>query len=291
MTDTDSPDTRLKDVQPGQILVDCKLTTITMGELGDRLPQGLADMANTFTLKRPTNKVRRALGAITGQKALAENPGRMICHWLAEAVATLHGETLAGSIAAKALKIAQLPAGDVMYLIFAWKRNASRRGLRIGGAACGACDQKWGDVRVKLDTLEVSVLEAGADPTAVIGLYDPWPWGSDSEVSSVAIRAPIWMDCYWDLSVSGWRNSQLVQSRIFRASIKGVDCAELPGFIPDASLDEMMPDDEELIDEALGQITPTLDMTIEVKCPGCGKVNHTVLDWMAQGFLRGSARV
>ncbi len=288
---TTETDTRLTDVQPGEILVGCKLVTITMGELGDRLPQGIDGLETTFTLKRPNNKVRRALGAITGQIDLKKHPGRMICHWLAEAVATLNGEALTGSAEKKALQIARLPAGDVLYLIFAWKRNASRRGLRIGGAACGACDKEWGDVRVKLDTLEVTRLEAGADSTAVIGLYDPWPWDSDKEVNSVLIRPPIWLDCYWNLSASGWRNAQLVTSQIFRASIKGVDCGELPGFIPDASLDEMLPDDEELLDDALEKITPTLDMTIEVKCPDCGKTNQTALDWMDQGFLRGSARV
>lgn len=282
---------------PGSFRASLSLPETTLAELGDLLPHGLVDGATlhrTFRLRRPTMGLQKQVGALRSDAAAARRPGTMFLRFLALVVESI------GSVDVGALKagpaeelLGRLTVGDTLYLGFAWQRARSPRGMPLGAIDCGGCGQSLSAVRVDVGTLATTHLPvdlAAADlPRAEVALWEPLPRSAGAPVDSVTVRSPAWGLAFGRLGVEGFRNGAAMQSRTFAAAIVGARAGgqELAG-VSEAQLDELLPDDVRLLDDAIASVTPTLDLTVEVACPHCGAVNRDKLDWQTEGFFRAS---
>lgn len=283
----------------GTYRVSYALARRTLGDLGDALPHGLADggeALRTFGLRRPTMGLQKQVGALRQDATLAKRPGALLVRFLARVLSHLGGRDLGSLDDARAAElVGRLTVGDVLFLGFAWQRARHPRGLPLGDVDCGSCGRALGDVRVDLDSLEVTVVDSDRDllrgaPRAVVRLWEPIPLPSGKLVDLVEVRSPAWGAAFGRLAADSFgRNRALMQARTFAASIAGARAGEddLVG-LPESALDELMPDDVKLLDEAIEAVTPSLDLGIEVACPHCGASNRTTLDWQSEAFYSAS---
>lgn len=272
------------------------LRPTSLADLLGNLPHGTLQEGGTpYTFRPPNLGTQKRLGAVAGNVELQKRPGRLAAYWLATALDSLAGEPMSGKADADALRVARLPIGDLLTLMFAWQREAHPEGLALPGSSCGTCGADFGTVRVNLDTLQVNALPEGVGlerrPTALVGLHRGFPFPKDRIVRSVVVRPPAWIDTLWDVGRDGWNNPALIRARMFRAAIAAVDTIPAPS-VPEAALDELWPQDADLLDDAIGQVSPGPDLEVFVDCPspGCGERNRTILDWRTPGFFSSSSR-
>lgn len=288
--------TKIEPAQPGEVHVSYEPTETTMNALGDRLPHGLLTPEGAqrdFEFRPPTMGTRKQLGALKGRKDLSKRPGMFVAYWLAHALRSLCGRDLAAMKEAEAaLLVARLTYGDILYLIFRWQQLGAPDGLELPAEGCGKCGAPFSEVLVDVGTLTVGELPADASqanpPRARLGLTRGFPMGA-LKVSTVLLQPPTWMDTFWVLSTEQWSNTELIRAQLLKASVCGVDAAEVQA-VPMSAIDELWPVDVRAIDEATSRVTPTPDLRIVVPCPECGTPNETALDWRSADFFSGSAR-
>lgn len=274
-----------------------ELINTTMGALEGNLPHGFLTVegrATSFGFRPPTMGTRKRLGAIAGRPKIKRIPGKHVCYWLANALLELAGEDWAAPASPdskeehkRALRVAKLTIGDVLFLMFAWQYHARPKGLPLSADSCGACGQSFHQVLVDLATLECVALpddaSEGNPPVARVALPQGFPH-LDKEVGTVLVAPPKWVDVFWDLPAQQWTNRDLVRAHMIKAEVVGLDTAKL-AILPMEAVDEMWPDDVDAIDGVASMITPSPILEIEVPCPRCQSVNRTVLDWQTPDFF------
>lgn len=288
MTDTAAP-SGLPDTNPGQIVANVELERVTLAELGDVLPAS----RKAYRFHRPNMGTLKRLGQIQGDGDLQKKPGLFVATYLAAALAELGGEDF-GPVerdATRAQKVAQLPAGDVLTLLVAWTHaQHARNGVAFPGAGCGACGAEWKAVRVNLGGLEVLAVPAAHQGPAVarVGLWEGFRvHGKDAQV--VLVQAPTWGESLGALSREAWKNPSAIRAATIQGAIRACDVFPKLGRLGAEALDELMPSDLELLDEALGKITASVSLEIGIECPECGAENRTAMDWKNLGFSGGPA--
>ena len=286
---TDDTGSGIPATDPGQIVTTTELLTTSLGELGQILPCS----RKAYSFHRPNMGTMKRLGQLQADRKLQARPGQFVALYLAAALSELGGEDMGPVKRSPKLaeKIQALPAGDVLTLLIAWThRQHSRKGVELGGGGCGACGALWESLRVNLADLTVHHLGEDADPPmARVGLWEGFPVHG-KEVQTVILQAPTWGGSLGRLAEKAWGNPTAIRASTLQGSIAACDAFPRLGRLGSESLDELMPDDLELLDEALGKITPTIDLSLEVECPACGVENVTALDWKSLGFSGGPAR-
>lgn len=274
---------------PGQIVAGVTLARTTLAELGQVLPASRLP----YRFHRPNMGTLKRLGQIGADQGLKKKPGFYVAAYLAACLAELGGEDF-GPVERddrRAQRVAQLPAGDVLTLLVAWQHaQHERQGVAFGGAGCGACGATWANVRANLGALEVqAVPEDHKGPaSARVGLYEGFRvHGKDAR--AVLLQAPTWGESFGALSREGWANPTAIRAATIQGAIRGVDVMPRLGRLGIEAVDELMPDDLALLDEALGRITASVNLEIEIECPECGAANQTAMDWKNLGFLNGPA--
>lgn len=280
---------------PGEPSPCDELATATLEDLGDVLPHGLAvdgQLERAFVLRRPTMGLQKQVGGLRADATLAKRPGALYLRFLGLVVEQLGTQRLGDLKPGVADELlGRLTIGDVLFLGYAWQRACAPRGLSLGQVDCGGCGSPLGDVRVDPGSLEVTHLPVAQlrPPETALRLYDPIPVGTRTVVA-LRLRPPLWGVAYGRIGPESFANPAAVQARAFVSAVSAALCAdgtEIPG-LTEAALDELMPDDVRAIDAALGALTPTLDLAVEVECPACGKLNRDTLDWRSPGFSRPS---
>jgi len=274
---------------PGEIVTAVELVTMTLDELGDRLPAS----GKLYKFHPPNMGTMRRLGQLQADKALQRRPGHFVTVYLAAALAELDGDDM-GPVERdpkRSHKVGSLPAGDVLTLLVAWTNCQHRKGIKLGGAGCGACGSTWDTIRVKLGELEVMTLAKGQVAEAAVarvGLWDGFKLHG-RDVQTVILAAPTWGETMGSLSREGWANPVAIRASTIQGALRSCDAFPALGRIGIEALDELMPEDLELMDEALGRITPSVSLELSVVCPDCGATNEAGLDWKNLGFSNGPA--
>lgn len=291
MTETDPQASQaFPPTDPGQIVTDLVLERTTLLELGDVLPSS----RQPYRFHRPNMGVLRRLGQLQADAKLKRRPGQFVCNYLAAALAELNGVDFGKGgerTAAQAQAVAELPAGDVLTLLVAWTHaQHARKGVQLGGAGCGACGAPWESVRVQLGELEVLAVpeDYKGPPVARVGLWEGFQLHG-REVRAVLVQAPTWGETLGGLSVEGWANPVAIRAATVQGAIRAADSFPKLGRLGSEALDELMPEDLELLDDALGRITASVSLALVVPCPACGAENQTALDWKNLGFSGGPA--
>ena len=276
--------------EPGEIVTDLELETTTLAELDGVLPSSRL----AYAFHRPDMGTMRRLGQLQADKGLTRRPGQMVAYHLAAALSELGGETM-GPVARDskgAARVSALPVGDVLTLLVAWThRQHTRKGVALGGAGCGACGAEWESIRVQLGELEVSAVPEGyaGTPTARVGLWEGFTvHGKD--VLAVLVQPPTWGESLGGLSAEGWKNPTAIRAATIQGAIRACDAFPRLGRLGVEALDTLMPDDLELLDQALERITASVSLELSITCPACGAENATALDWKNLGFSGGPAR-
>ncbi len=272
---------------------------LRLADLGNKLPSGAftaGARVRTYDFNAPTMGLRKRLGAVASRKDLGNWPGRKIAYWLAVALRELGGVPMATEASGKALdeaalRVAALPAGDVLALVVGWHRATKPSGFPLGTSGCGVCGAAFDKITVDLGDLETEEYPAAADteePIGSVGLIHGFPIAGVT-AKTVAVRPPSWLGTFWRLSVDQWRNDELVKATLVEVAIVANDAVDIPR-VPSASVDEMLPEDVDLIDAALKRLMPSPSLAIEVECPSCGARNATSIDWQDPDFFSGSSR-
>lgn len=301
-------------VEPGTTITAHELVRTTMGELGNNLPHGVLQPGGALTsfgFLPPTMGQKKRLGAVKARKDLRKYPGKLVAYWLAEALAELCGKDMTkGSLDERALQVAKLPVGDVLYLLFAYQRIEKPDGFPLTATGCGVCGASFDSILVDLDSMvafrlprdgdeypeghdqageAMTVATAAEPPTCRVGLVEGFEYPKGKTVHTVLLRPATWLATWWPLGDGQVHNDELLRAKTIRAMIAGVDtCAAK--VVTEAAIDELLPRDVHLIDEGAGLITPTLHLGIEVTCPDCLATNQAVLDWGDPAFFGSSAR-
>lgn len=288
--------TPIPSLEPGEIDTRVELNQTTMGALGDVLPLGLFiddGRHRDLTWHPPTMGTRKRLGGLRGRKDLEGSPGRFVSYWLATALKSIGGLELASmKVERAALLTGQLCVSDVIYAVLRWQVAARPDGLPLRGRGCGVCGASWDQVNVDLASLEVTELPGvdqdgeayGPDhlPVARVGLLRGLPF-QEGTIQTLLLKPPSWVDSMGKLVDRQLSNQALRAALTIRGSICGTDAG--PRTLPLAVLDELWPEDERLIDQALEKIVPTPNLEIAVPCPECGAENADILDWQDPGFF------
>ena len=296
-------------LEPGDIVSSHELVTTSMGGLSGELPHGLLNETGarrSFRFRPPTMGTRKELGAVKVRKDLKSWPGKMTAYWLATALAELCGEAHGENIEDDALRVASLPAGDVLYMIMVWQHHTNPEGLPLVGYDCGRCGERFDNVLVDLSTMTTTRLPRDGDvfpddheregeamapsnrtdpPLARVGLKHGFPFPDGQIVKTVLVKPPTWSDSFWRMSRAQYENSEMITAFTLKATICGVDTCARRG-VTDNAIDNIWPADVALISEAAGRVTPTPDVQILVPCPKCKQENITTLDWMSADFLK-----
>jgi hypothetical protein len=277
------------ETDPGQIVTNVTLERVTLADLGDTLPAS----RKRYRFHKPNLGTLKRLGQLQGDNELNKKPGLFVVTYLAAALAELGGEDFGGveRDAARAQKVAQLPAGDVLTLLVAWTHAQHvKNGVAFPGAGCGACGAEWKAVRVNLGGLEVLSIPADHEGPAGarVGLWEGFTVHG-REARAVLIQAPTWGESLGSLSREAWRNPSAIRAATIQGAIRACDAFPKLGRLGAESLDEFMPADLELLDEALGEITASVSLEIGIQCPDCGADNRTAMDWKNLGFSGGPA--
>lgn len=279
---------------PGKTTHAYDLVKTTIDDLGTALPHGpLTHRPTTVEFHPPTMGVQKRQGALRTRKDLAKRTGKMIPYFLAVAIKSAPGLGLTGDLDKDALAIARLTVGDVLHLLCLWQRVSRPKGLEIGvPGGCTSCGTEIGSVHVDIGTIEVTALPTEASPEnppiARVGLHLGFPLQGKT-VRTVLLKPAAWIDSFWGLTDEQWANPVLWRAASFQGSIIGNDVIDMPK-IPMSALDELMPDDMDLIDEALAEISPTADLSVDVECPECKATVQTAVDWMNPDFFGGGRR-
>lgn len=316
----------MQPAEPGTIHCDLELVLDTMGDMLGTLPHGFLNeegTATTYEFNRPNMKVRRLIGALDLNKKLQRHPGKKTCALLAICLKMLDGKIISDMKAATAeLLISRLTTGDVMYLLFAWQNVMSPDGMMLGAAGCGVCGESFDRISVDLETMDVYRLprigdvyptvygddhpdageahpKAGAamevptlgnPPIARVGLKDGMVHGKDEVILQTLLLKPaLWVDTFYRIGAGQLQNKELIRAYTLQGMIFAALGTPLPR-LPMDTIDELMPWDVEQLDDAGGQITPTLMLRVIVECPkkSCGHHNEHILDWANPVFGGGS---
>ena len=304
-----TPQPEMLPAEPDAIHLSHTLVRDTLGAMAGTLPHGFLkpDGGLTFySFKRPDMHLRTRLGSLKERKDLQQYPGKHTAYWLALALADLDGEALPLKPEQAALKVAQLTVGDILFLLFAWQHQSSRKGLQMSASGCGVCGASFDSIRVDLGTMEVLRAPRAGDTypegheragkpcdlvtpdtplRARVGLYDPMPW-DDAAIQTLLLGPARWIDTFYKLGAGQLRNNDVLKAAIIRAQIVQMLGCPLPRPTSDM-VGRLLPDDVNLIDEAAGQITPSPDLQVEIACPNetCSATNTTVLDWQSPAFF------
>lgn len=288
---------------PGTCEANVELRATTLAELGQDLPHGLWHPQHGYlrsaTFRPPLMGLQKQLGALRTRKDLRNHPGRYAAYYLATAMATLGSVDLAAMKEdARALLVAALPIGDVLYLLLRYQFEVHEDGLRMPGATCGACGHEFERIRMDVATVACSLLPETDRDGQALGLQNPprarvalrrgLPWPKDGRAMTVLVRPVSWLDAHWNLQMSEWLNPGLMAAHLIRAGICGADSAAVPAMLPVDVVDELWPVDHELIDEAMDRITPSPEMRLEVDCPACRKTNEMPINWRDPDFFGSS---
>lgn len=279
---------RVEPLAPGERRAKTNLQTVSLAELGDRLPFGGPE-GRELTLRPPVFGVRKKQGAVKGRKDLQRHPGRLTIAWLLPAIASLQGQPVeAEKEPENALRLSRLSFGDVLYVMMRWQVLSYPEGWPIGDATCGLCGGELRGIRVDLNEIPITALpEDGVEaPTIEVGLRRGFAVGSRGTVKALRLRPPSWTAVY-NLGTEGWANGEVMRSKLLADAICGTDIEGLER-VPEEALDNLWPEDLTILDEALETITPTPDMEIEVDCPHCQGKNSTKIDWKDPGFFSPS---
>lgn len=291
MTTTDPTAPSSPDTAPGEIVTDLELETTTLDELAQVLPGS----RKSYRFHRPTMGTLKLLGQLQADAELKRRPGMFVAHYLSMVLAELGGEDF-GPVArdaGRAVKVGQLPTGDVLTLLVAWTRAQHPRGVELGGAGCGVCGASWASVKVDLGELEVLAVPAAYEgrPCARVGLYDGFPLPGGKLARVVLLEAPNWAESIGQVSREGWENPAAMRAATVQGAIRSTDAMPKVGRLGAEALDELMPDDLGLIDQALGRITASVNLALTVPCPACSAENMTSIPWQNLGFSGGPARL
>lgn len=286
--------------EPGQIVLPegFQLVETTLDECVELPGCGLS-----YSFHRANTGTLRLLGRLKSDKRLQRKPGLYVATYLAACLAELGGESM-GPVAANTKgtqRIMELVHGDVLFLLMAWTHSRhKRRGVPLGVGGCGVCGSEWGQVRVVIGDLKVMAYPRGPEgqvlppPRARVGLWEGFPLtvGSTAmgEVTTVVVEAPKWGPTFGSMAKEAWDNVEAIRAVTAQGSIRAMDANPKLGMIPQATMDLVMEDDLDLVDEAVGQITPSPFMAVEIDCPTCKAPNTAVLDWRNLGFFGGRAR-
>lgn len=273
-----------------------ELGTRTLGEAEGELPLGLFDPeaghVRTFRFNPPIMRTKQALGALKARKDLRKHPAKFISYYLAEALAELGPWDMNADRLKAAARVGRLSFGDTIYLLFAWQSVNRPGGFSLAGSGCGQCGNDFDSVKVDVGSLEVSTLpETDADgnpwnhtnpPLAVVGLKRGAPFGKD-RVETLALTPAPW-SVLWGLGDVAFQNPDLRTALMIKGAGIGNDANDATT-LPKTVVDELWPEDVDAIDNALGLITPTPDLRIEIECPECSARNQDVLDWSRPDFF------
>jgi len=276
---------------PGEIVTDLVLERVSLDELGGVLPAS----RKAYTFHRPNMGTMKRLGQLQADPELKRRPGLWVTFYLAAALQELDGQDMGPPVRDPkgANLVGQLPAGDVLTLLVAWTHaQHARQGVELGGAGCGACGASWASVRVNLGELEVLAVPAGypGRPVARVGLWEGFALHG-KEARALLVEPPTWAESLGALSKEAWENPAAMRAATVQGAIKAADVMPRLGRLGAEALDELMPDDLDLIDQALGRITASVVLELVVPCPECTAENVTVLPWKNLGFSGGPARV
>lgn len=272
---------------PGEIVTSITLEETTLDELDGRLPaSGLA-----FEFHQPNVGTLRRLGSFASDKDLVRRPGQFIAVYLAAALAKL-GDHDMGPVernADAAARVSALPAGDVLTMLVAWTHRKSRSGAPLTGLGCGACGASWPTVRVDLGALPVWRLPAGiVDPVARVGLLEGLEVHG-RRAGVVLVSPPTWGESLANVSREAWANPVAMRAATVQGGIRAVDALPRAARLGAEVVDGLMSEDLDLLDEALGRITASVGLQLEIGCPTCGAANMSALDWASLGFGRSPA--
>jgi len=234
----------------------------------------------------------RRLGQLHADKGLARRPGHFVTVYLAAALAQLGDEDMGGveRDAKRAELVGRLPAGDVLTLLVAWTHaQHARKGINFGAGGCGACGADWPTIRVDLGELEVLALPEGTvAPVARVGLWTGFTLHG-KDVRAVLVAPPTWGESLGGISREGWENPTAMRAATLQGAIRACDAFPKLGRLGIEALDELMPEDVEIIDQALGRITASVSLEVTITCPKCQADNVAALDWKNLGFSGGPA--
>lgn len=282
-------------LEPGviEVLGGHELEKTTMGELGDRLPNGSSGIGKELAgcaFHAPNLGTLRRVGELKARKDLTL-PGKRAAYSLARVLTELEGvEFGKRKEELDALDVARLPVGDVLYLAFRWQFHKEPDGLQLTNQGCSTCGASYPEIEVDLSGLEVDTRPHGLEePLRVrVGLRRGFDNVDGSRVSTVLLQSPTWLQTFWGLGQEGWGNPDLIRSWTFKAAICGTD-APHEGIRPTISMrevDQLYPVDARLIEEALATVIATPDLQVQLPaCPKCGAKTLVGLDWTDPGFF------
>jgi len=288
---------RIPSLQPGETSVSFELVETTLGELEGQLPHGFltADGSRReVVFERATVALAKKRGELKQDQGLVKKTGQLFAHWLGMSISRLGQHDLAGerNMKQRALKVAELTFADFLFLMIAYHRAAKPGGYAMKGLSCGICGIDWPEVNVKFDTLKVSALPPDASlanpPLVRVGLHHGFEYPKGETVRTVLLKPPSFMTSVWPLTAQEWDNTVALGAALIEASVVQVDTVDIGKFmkLPPGIIDTWMEEDLNLCNEALGRITPTLDLRLDVQCPSCGELNEALVDWRSPGFMQ-----
>lgn len=275
-------------MEPGKIEASIKLEPTTIGQMVNQLPTGKnveGSLERGFEFLPMNMGLRKRVGALQGRKDLRGRAGKMICFVLGKSLKTLCGQDMRQkSDDERALMVAQLPVGDVFYLAFCRYHHAHKKGFPLGQFECGTCGASLASVRVDISTMELSKVPDGVDGSKMschVGLVDGFDFNGD-RYEEIRLKSPRWLDFLWKLTDEQANNGPLIESVLIEASVSGTNIKE--GRLAEQAIDELTPDDVDLISKGLDAVVPQVDAHVEFECPSCGSETTIEVPWHVSGF-------
>lgn len=258
---------------------------ITVRELGDKLPVGVetAPGARSRRLSfRPwRQREEREIGRIK------ESNPEMTQHAFAARVLAIFLRELGGhdfdslKEGERLLVIYQAFAADVYHAWIQLRRTALGDSFPVPITCAKPTCKKSFVYEVDLGTVDVDVVDDGAELTDAVGLRDGITW--QGKTRKIVTFGQIRWGAYERI---GSANEGEIKAAVIAGGIVGLDGVSGPVQVtPDLLDDELTKHDFEVLSRAISEGQAGPSFMIEPECPKCGTVNRRAIPWIYNDFF------
>ena len=246
-------------------------------EVEVELPVGLLDddgrLHRTATLRKMTGHEE----ALLADRKLRANGGRLVSELLASCVRRL------GDLSpVTRQQVSALPSPDRNFLLLELRKATFGCELEAS-YTCPVC-RTTTTRQEDLDVFEVRRAEAGADPELLVELSDGYEDRSGAVYTTLRFRLPTGTDEERVAAGARENAARATNALLARCLVEALDADGEPMPTPHREalgtrlLQDLTMGDRARIERTFRERMPGVDLTREVECDGCGRVNRASLD-------------
>jgi hypothetical protein len=266
-----------------------RIKTLTLNELGDRLPLGIPNADGSFSKQIMSvpwkTRHERAIGNL-------KKEGQNIAQHASIIISQLYtkiGETEWTPETVHAKKILQIGAmymPDVLYMFVLLRSKVIGPSLKMN-MKCGSCRHAF-VFNADLGSVDVATLDSVRDMDWTYTLMDPITIRNGTVVKKFRMNPPKWFQL--ESVVASGGTEEKAKCLITRACIVGLNDDPDVMQLMDSEVDEISKRDLEAMQDAINADYLGPKMVLDGNCPACDAAFTAPINWRSDSFFSNSSR-